>query len=98
MHLVDVRDKEENLNLAIRAFEEALKIRTIEEYPIPYAETQNNLGEAYRYLADVKDKEENLNIANYAFEEALKIYTVGEYSLLRNNIILNIEKIKQIMK
>jgi len=35
------------LNKAIQAYEEALKITTIENNPIDYATNQNNLGNAY---------------------------------------------------
>jgi len=41
--LAEVRDKEANLEKAINAFQEALKIRTVESYPINYATTQSNL-------------------------------------------------------
>jgi hypothetical protein len=37
-------DAEDNLIKAIRAFEEALQIRTEEENPLDYAATQSNLG------------------------------------------------------
>ncbi|OYT41998.1 MAG: hypothetical protein B6U86_01340, partial [Candidatus Altiarchaeales archaeon ex4484_43] len=77
--LAEVRNKEENLTKAIRAYEEALKIRTVEKYPVNYATTQNNLGNAYRTLAEVRNKEENLTKAIRAYEEALKIYTVEKY-------------------
>ena len=43
MKLSGVRDKESNLEKAIKAYQEALKIYTIESYPIDYAMTQNNL-------------------------------------------------------
>jgi tetratricopeptide (TPR) repeat protein len=45
-----VSDKEDNLTKAIRACEEALKVYTIERYPVNYATTQNNLGNAYSTL------------------------------------------------
>jgi tetratricopeptide (TPR) repeat protein len=45
-------DAEDNIVKAIRAFEEALQIRTEEEYPLDYATTQNNLGTAYWNLSE----------------------------------------------
>jgi tetratricopeptide (TPR) repeat protein len=42
-NLADVRDKEANLEKAVYAYLEALKIRTIESYPLDYAITQNDL-------------------------------------------------------
>src|SRR2546425_3758720 len=61
-------DKEVNLNKAIRADEEALRIFTVQRYPLDYALTLNNLGNAYRDFAEVRDKEENLTIAIRAFQ------------------------------
>jgi tetratricopeptide (TPR) repeat protein len=74
--LAFVRNKEMNLTRAIHAFEEALKIRTLEKYPIDYAKTKNNLGIAYCEFSDVRDKETNLIRAIHAFEETLKIITI----------------------
>ncbi|KAA0002677.1 MAG: hypothetical protein FE043_03775 [Thermoplasmata archaeon] len=72
---------------AIRAYEEALKIRTAEEYPEGYATTQNNLGTAYvklAYFTNVayftNDKNDILK-AIRAYEEALKIRTAEEYPI-----------------
>ena len=79
--LLRVRDKEENLAKAIRAYEEALKIKTLEKYPIDYAMTQNNLGNAYGTFSEVRDREENLTKAVRAYEEALKIRTIEKYPL-----------------
>ena len=79
--MADVKDKEINLEKAINSSKEALKIRTVESYPLDYAMTQNNLGNAYGDLADVKDKEINLEKAINAFQEALNIYTVEKYPL-----------------
>ena len=85
-----MRDKEENSAKAIHAYEEALKIRTIDKYPLDYARTQNNLGNAYWNLGNVRDKEENLTKAIRAFEEALKIRTLEkypiEYAATQNNL------------
>ncbi|MCJ7547808.1 MAG: hypothetical protein MUP30_13500, partial [Deltaproteobacteria bacterium] len=39
-----VKNTEANLLKAVSAFQEALKIRTVEKYPADYANTQNNLG------------------------------------------------------
>jgi len=81
LNLSKKNNKEENLTIAIRAFEEALKIRTIGKFPVDYAETQKNLGESYRRLAEVRDKEENLELAIHAFNESLKIRTCEKFPL-----------------
>jgi tetratricopeptide (TPR) repeat protein len=89
--LAEVRDKEKNLTKAIFAYKEALKIRTIEKYPIDYAMTQNNLGNAYRSFAEIRDKEENLTKAIRAYEETLKIYIVEKYPLYYKKVNENID-------
>ena len=76
-----MRDKEPNLKQAIDAYQEALKISTIESYPIDYATIQTNLGNTYRKLADVRDKEPNLKQAINAYQEALKIRTIRSYPI-----------------
>ena len=74
-----MRDRGENLKRAIKAYEEALTICTIENYPVHYATTQNNLGFAYGTFSEVCDKEENVKKAIRAFEAALKIRTIEKY-------------------
>ena len=44
--LAEVRDKEENLTGAIRAYEEALKIYTVEKYPLDYDFVMSNMRKA----------------------------------------------------
>jgi tetratricopeptide (TPR) repeat protein len=79
--LSEVRDAEENLRKAIKAYQEALTIYTKENYPLDYAMTQNNLGIAYGRLSEVRDAEENSKKAIKAFEEALTIRTKENYPL-----------------
>src|SRR4030067_340765 len=58
-----IKNTEGNLRKAIGAFEDSLKVRTLEAYPVEYAITQNNLGNAYRSLFEARDDEENLTKA-----------------------------------
>ncbi|WP_218104596.1 hypothetical protein, partial [Methanosarcina sp. A14] len=44
------------MKVAIKAYREALKIRTVEQFPIKYAMTQNNIGNAHSTLAEVEEK------------------------------------------
>jgi hypothetical protein len=60
--LSDVRDKESNLEKAINAFQEALKMLTIKSYPVGYATTQSNLGIVYGDLADVSTSVSNPSV------------------------------------
>ena len=87
-----MRDKESNLEKAIYAYQEVLKIYTVESYPIYYAATQNNLGNAYSDLAMVRDKEPNLEKAFHAYQEALKIYTEEKYPIPYQSVKSNLEE------
>ncbi len=80
----------EFLHLSIAAYDEALKVRTLERFPIQYAMTQNNLGTAHRTLAEVEDKATNCKKAIAAYDEALKVYTLErfpiQYAMTQNNL------------
>ena len=52
------------MKVAIKAYQEALKIRTVEQFPMDYAMTQNNIGNAYRTLAEVEEKAINCRKGN----------------------------------
>ena len=90
--LSQIREREDNLQKAINAFKEALKMNTIDDNPINYAATQNNLGGAYVALSKVRENENNLQKAINAFEEALKVYTIEsypiDYAITQNNLEL----------
>lgn len=73
--------KAEYAKVAVRAYEEALKLMTADEFPIQYAMVQHSLAIAYRNLAGVEDREHNLEKAISAHEEALKIYTFEEFPM-----------------
>ena len=80
--LSEARDKEANLNRAIDAYKEALKVYNSKEFPqqdYDLALTQHNLASAYAYLSDVRDKEVNLNKAIDAYNEALKARTLEQF-------------------
>ena len=66
----------EKLFQSIQANQEALKIRTLEDFPMDYALTQSNLGIAYGTLAKIKDKAENCDKAIQAYQESLKVRTL----------------------
>jgi tetratricopeptide (TPR) repeat protein len=74
--LAEIKDKAENCEKAIQAYQESLKVRTLEDFPMQYAMTQNNLGIAYGTLAKMKDKAENCNKAIQVFQESLKVRTL----------------------
>jgi tetratricopeptide (TPR) repeat protein len=66
------------MKISIKAYEEALKVTTLDRFPMQYATTQNNLGNAYSTLAEVEAKAENCKKAIEAYEEALKVTTWTE--------------------
>ncbi|MCJ7459122.1 MAG: tetratricopeptide repeat protein, partial [candidate division Zixibacteria bacterium] len=89
--LGDIRlEKAEYLKIAIKAYEEALKVYTLERFPMQYAVTQNNLGNAYGTLSEIDAKADNCTKAIKAFEEALKVYTLErfpmDYAMTQNNL------------
>jgi hypothetical protein len=83
-------DRAKYMRLAIQAFAEALKVYTFDRFPIQYATTQNNLGNAYSTLAEVEDKSENCKKAKKAYEETLKVFTKKDflqvYELVQRNL------------
>ena len=83
-------EKANYMKIAIKAYEEALKVYTLDRFPMDYAMTQNNLGNAYSTLAEVEAKAENCKKAIKAYEEALKVRTLDrfpmDYAMTQNNL------------
>ncbi len=75
---------------AAAAYEKALKLYTIDKFPMVYAMTQNNLGTAFRTLAEVENKKENCKKAITAYQEALTVYSLErfpmDYAMTQNNL------------
>ena len=69
---------EEGIQKTIEAFKEALKVYTLEKFPVEYAQTINSLGTAYRDLP-IDSEIKNLQKAIEAFKEALKVYTLEKF-------------------
>ena len=65
-------------------------MRTLDEFPMHYAATQNNLGVAFRTLAEEEGKALNSNNAIKAYENALQVYTYRnfpvQFASTQNNI------------
>lgn len=74
---------EDDIQKAIEAFKEALKIYTLEKFPVEYAQTMNNLGIACweSSVDNIIDKNKNLKNAISAYKEALKIYNAKDFSV-----------------
>lgn len=73
LELAEIKDKELNLNLSVKAFEEALKTITPQKSPRPYALTNYFLSKTYFMLSKVKDKETNLEHAIKYLQEYLNL-------------------------
>ncbi|MFM6271702.1 MAG: tetratricopeptide repeat protein, partial [Dolichospermum sp.] len=71
-------DKADNLEKAIAACQEALKVRTFDAFPQEWATIQNNLANAYFYRIR-GEKAENLERAITACQEALKVFTFDAF-------------------
>lgn len=65
--------KEENLELAIKAYEAALEIRQQSVFPLGYAKQNFNLGRAYERL-DNKNQNENLVKSLEFYNKAIYVY------------------------
>jgi len=88
--LARYQDPAQNLGLAIRSYQEALRLRGAEVDPHRYASTQNNLGTTYWNLAQHQEPEVNLKSAIAAYSEALGHYDPTEeplnYAMIQNNL------------
>jgi tetratricopeptide (TPR) repeat protein len=96
--LAEVEDKASNCSKAIAAYREALKVYTLEDFPMDYATTQNNLGTAYRTLAEVEDKASNCNKAIAAYREALKVYTEEKFPEVYRIVERNLKRLLDFCK
>jgi hypothetical protein len=70
---VPIGDRGESLVKAIACFEAALRVRTEQDLPLSWAETQENLGIAYSDLPS-GNRDENLAKAIACFESAARGY------------------------
>jgi len=83
---------------ALNAYHEALKVNTIEQFPIQYALTQNNLANAYWTLAEMENKHENCLHAEEAYKESLRVYTEDEYPDPCRGVKGNLERLYRFWK
>ena len=82
---------------AMGAFQGALAIFTLNNFPYDYAAVQFNIGETYALLAELQERNDNLAKALAALEEALKVYTPNQYPAEHKKAIYRYEKVKQRM-
>jgi len=64
-------------------------------FPMQYAMTQNNLGNAYRTLAEVEEKAKNCRAAIDAYEEALKISFLHKLTEVAAAVARNLQVVRR---
>ncbi|GAH38147.1 unnamed protein product, partial [marine sediment metagenome] len=92
-----VKERLKYIEISIKAYKEVLKINTLKNFPLKYATTKNNLGNAYKTLAEVKDKETNCLKAIEACEEALRVFTENIYPSQNKELKQIMEDIKKMI-
>ena len=82
-------DRADNLERSIHAYEQALQVRTREDFPVDWAKTQNNLANALRQRIR-GDRSDNLVRSIHACEQALQICTrenfPSQWATLQDNL------------
>ena len=73
-------NRAENIEQAIEHYNQALKVRTYDNFPMDWAETQNNLGIAY-WSRILGDEAENIEQALEHYNQALKVYTYYSFPM-----------------
>ncbi len=82
-------NRKNNLEIAIKGYETITSIFTLEAFPVRWAATQNNLGNAYRNRIR-GEKAENIEKALAAFNHAKEVYTKEafpvDWAMTQNNL------------
>ncbi|MEA5529200.1 CHAT domain-containing tetratricopeptide repeat protein [Dolichospermum sp. UHCC 0684] len=90
-----------NLEISIACFEVIEVIFNRESFPIEWATSKLNLGNAYGYRI-YGDTSENFENARLAYEDALKIYSVQEFPIewaeIQTNLVILYTKISKTIK
>ncbi len=78
-----------NLEIALKGYQAILSVVTSNAFPYEWADTQDNLGLAYRDRIK-GDKSENIEQAISCFQKSLKVYThdsfLSEWARTKNNL------------
>ena len=65
----------ERLEQAVTAYNAALEVRTREQVPLDWANTQDNLGDALVFLGNRESRTGSLELAANAYRAALEVFT-----------------------
>ena len=76
--------------MAIASYTAALEVYTRESFPQQRAQTQNNLGAAYRQRIR-GDKAQNIEMAIASYTAALEVYTREAFPQNHTQTLLNLE-------
>jgi hypothetical protein len=71
--LASIESKADNCRSAILGFEESLRVRAVENAPLPHARALRNLGSTYVVLAEAEEREKKLLKAKELFQEASRL-------------------------
>jgi tetratricopeptide (TPR) repeat protein len=82
---------------AMGAFEGALRVFTIDQYPYDFALVQFYMGESYAMLAELQEEKENLTRALAAIADSLKVFKPKEYPVEHKKALYYYEKVKRRM-
>ena len=87
-------NKANNMEIAITGYEQALEVYTRTDFPVQWAMTQNNLGNAYRDRIR-GDKADNLENAIAAYQQALEVYTRTDFPVENAGTLFNLGRLYQ---
>ncbi len=71
-------DKASNIEIAITGYEVALTVYTRDTFPVEWAQTQNDLGNAY-YHRIKGEKAQNIEEAIACYQQAFRVYTFEKF-------------------
>ena len=83
-------EKARLVNISIKAYQQALSHWSVDDFPLKFAEVQNNLGNSYCCLGEVEGLVENCKLAIATFQKALKVHVRDrfpmQYAMTQNNL------------
>ena len=86
--------KANNMEIVITGYEIALTVYTRSAFPVDWAGTQNNLGEAYRNRI-LGERAENIELAIAAYNQALEVITKSAFPQYHAGTLLNLGRLYQ---
>ena len=72
-------NKSRNCKRAIEAYEAALIVYTLDQFPLQYATTKNNIAGAYTTLAEIEEAKSNAENAVQCYKDAQSVFSNEQY-------------------